>query len=121
MKSASVVGIFAAGAVDGFDVMRYAQQSLLIGSIPVKERVFRNPGQVHVWSRSYALVDGIIEGSLISRLCDTYKLDLRIALAPIPVDQYTYEIEFYILNEYSGITAGTQRSINVGDYTQVDF
>ena len=75
MKSASVVGIFAAGAVDGFEVMRYAQQSLLIGSIPVKERVFRIPRQVRVWSRSYALVDGIIEGSAMSRLCNMYKLD----------------------------------------------
>ena len=104
-----VVVIFASGVVDGFEVMRYAQQSLQIGNVPVMEQVFRDPGQVRVWSRGFALVEGIIEGSLMSRLCDTYKLDLQTALAPIPVDQYTYEIEFYILNEYSGITAGTQR------------
>ena len=116
-----VVLILASGVVDGFEVMRYAQQSLQIGNVPVMEHVFRDPGQVRVWSRGFALVEGIIEGSLMSRLCDTYKLDLQTALAPIPADQYTYEIEFYILNEYSGITAGTQRSINVGDFIQVDL
>ena len=90
------------------------------------EQVFRDPGQVRVWSRGFALVEGLIEGSVISRLCDAYKLDLRTALAPISVDQYTYEIEFHLLNEYmySGgdpFPAGSQRSISVADFVQVDL
>ena len=85
MKSASVVGIFAAGAVDGFEVMRYAQQLLLIGSIPVMERVFHKSIQMRVWSRSYALVDGIIEGPAMSRFCNVYKLDWLTALGLFPL------------------------------------
>ena len=77
-----VVVIFASGLVDGFEVMRYAQQTLRIGNVPAMEQVFRDPGQVRVWSRGFALVEGLIEGSVISRLCDTYKLDTRTALAP---------------------------------------
>ena len=95
-----VVVIFASGLVDGFEVMRYAQQTLRIGDVPAMERVFRDPGRVRVWSRGFALVDGIIEGSVISRLCDTYKLSTQTALAPNSVDQYTYQMEFHLLHEY---------------------
>ena len=121
-----VVVIFASGVVNGYEVMRYAQQLLRIGNVPAMEQVFRDPGQVRVWSCGFALVEGHSEGSVISRLCDTYKLDLRTALAPNSVDQYTYEVEYHLLNEYlySGgdpFPADTQRSISVANYVQVDL
>ena len=121
-----VVVIFASGVVNGFEVMRYAQQTLRIGNVPAMEQVFRDPGRVRVWSRGFALVDGLVEGSVISRLCDTYKLDTRTALAPNSVDLYTYQIEFHLLHEYlypdgDPYPAGTQQSISVAGYVQVDL
>ena len=119
-----VVVIFASGVVDGFEVMRYAQQTLRIGNVPAMEQAFRNPGQVSVWSRGFALGNGLIEGSVIARLCDTYKLDTGTALAPDSVDQYTFQMEFHLLHEYlySGeytSPAGTQQSISLAGYGQV--
>ena len=121
-----VVVIFASGVVNGCEVMRYAQQLLRIANVPTMEQVFRDPGRVRVWSCGFALVGGHTEGSVTSRICAAYGLDLSTALAPISVDQYTYEIEFHLLNEYlySGgdpFPAGTQRSISVADYVQVDL
>ena len=120
-----VVVIFAA-VVNGYEVMRYAQQLPRIGNVPAMEQVFRDPGQVRVWSCGFALVGGHTVGSVISRMCATYGLDLRTALAPNSVDQYTYEIEYHLLNEYlysdgDPFPAGTQRSIGVGNYVQVDL
>ena len=95
-----VVVIFAAGVVNGYEVMRYAQQLLRIGNVPAMEQVFRDPGQVRIWSCGVALAGGHTEGSMISRICATYGLDLRTALAPNPVDQYTYQIEYHMLLEF---------------------
>ena len=53
-----VVVIFASGIVNGYEVMRYAQQLLRIGNVPAMEQVFRDPGQVRVWSCGFALVGG---------------------------------------------------------------
>ena len=121
-----VVVIFASGIVNGYEVMRYAQQILRIGNVPAMEQVFYDPGQVRVFSYGFALVGGHSEGSVISRMCATYGLDLSTALAPNPVDQYTYEIEFHLLNEYQHpggdpFPAGSQRSISVADFVQVDL
>ena len=120
-----VVVIFASGVVNGFEVMRYAQQTLQTGSVPVMEQIFRNPDQVSVWSRGFALGDGLIEGSVIAWLCDTYKLDTGTALAPDTVDQYTFQMEFHLLHEYLDSSefnspVGAPQTINVAGHGLAD-
>ena len=100
-----VVVILAAGIVNGYEVMRYAQLLLRVGNIPAMEQVFQNPEQVRVWSCGFTLAGGYytegLVGTKISRICATYGLDLRTALAPNPVDQYTYQIEHHMLLEFA--------------------